>query len=552
MPGLVDILAEQYPDLVALVVSQSGGADLYRDNPVAYATERLKLTLTQDQRTILQSLVTWPNKTLVKAGHEVGKSLVAAVAVCWWFDTRTPSIVLTTAPTYKQVKDVLWKEVRRLRINAGLPDQFPGPKVPRLEASADHFAVGLTASDSSAFQGQHGPNVLIVIDEAVGVAKEIWDVAHTMAHCFLAIYNPTDTTSAAYQEECQSERPYTQLVMSQLDHPNVRGWTPEAKDWPLAIPNAVKPWEVDINIRAWCQPIKAEDRKGTDIEWPCGSGQFWRPGPLAEARILGRWPSQGTYGVWSDADWQLADRPLPSARSFERAATDSLLPPAGVLPRIGLDVAVFGDDWTQFHVRCGRVSLKHDGYNGRDTDHTIGVAVQLADEYAAWATARLDTGSKPIERKDIVIVVDVGGIGGDLPVRMRAQGLTVYPVNAGTPAAKPHEFPNKRSELWFAAAERARMGQLVVSGLPTDVRRKLKAQAMQPKWKLDAAGRRVVEPKEKTKAESGRSPDDMDALNLAYYEHASTYPEKGVPNPEQHSLEKRYHGEQRRSLFGGR
>jgi hypothetical protein len=33
---------------------------------------------------------------------------------------------------------------------------------------------------------------------------------------------------------------------------------------------------------------------------------------------------------------------------------------------------------------------------------------------------------------------------------------------------------------------------------------------------LDSTGRRVVESKERTKARLGRSPDDMDALNLAY------------------------------------
>jgi hypothetical protein len=43
-------------------------------------------------------------------------------------------------------------------------------------------------------------------------------------------------------------------------------------------------------------------------------------------------------------------------------------------------------------------------------------------------------------------------------------------------------------------------------------------QAMAPSWKLDNAGRRVVEPKAKTKQKIGRSPDDMDGLHLAYFE----------------------------------
>ncbi|HKV42544.1 MAG TPA: hypothetical protein VJX67_25305 [Blastocatellia bacterium] len=39
---------------------------------------------------------------------------------------------------------------------------------------------------------------------------------------------------------------------------------------------------------------------------------------------------------------------------------------------------------------------------------------------------------------------------------------------------------------------------------------------MTPKWALDSAGRRVIEKKEVTKKRIKRSPDDADALNLAY------------------------------------
>ena len=40
---------------------------------------------------------------------------------------------------------------------------------------------------------------------------------------------------------------------------------------------------------------------------------------------------------------------------------------------------------------------------------------------------------------------------------------------------------------------------------------------MAPTWKVDAQGRRVVEPKSDTKKRIQRSPDDADALNLAFY-----------------------------------
>jgi hypothetical protein len=77
-------------------------------------------------------------------------------------------------------------------------------------------------------------------------------------------------------------------------------------------------------------------------------------------------------------------------------------------------------------------------------------------------------------------------------------------------------YPNRRSELWFSVAERASENQLSLYKLDADTKREMRRQAMAPTWKLDSKGRRVVEPKDDTKKRIKRSPDDMDAMNLAY------------------------------------
>ncbi|HJZ91433.1 MAG TPA: hypothetical protein VKE40_11210 [Gemmataceae bacterium] len=73
------------------------------------------------------------------------------------------------------------------------------------------------------------------------------------------------------------------------------------------------------------------------------------------------------------------------------------------------------------------------------------------------------------------------------------------------------------SRPWFVTSEWARRGRLDGSRLDAETRDKLRRRAMAPTWKLDADGRRVVEPKDKIKTRLGRSPDGMDAMNLAYY-----------------------------------
>jgi hypothetical protein len=238
----------------------------YRNDPIGYAYDVLDIGLTEVQAEILQSLTEPPFKTLVKSGNSVGKSLTAAVAACWFYDCRIPSITITTAPRYTQVTDIIWKEIRRLRYAAGLGG-FTGPKIPRLEKSPEHYAYGTTANTSDAFQGHHGREVFVIFDEATAISGEIWEAAHSMANVFLAIYNPTDLTTPCYAEENQANRPYTIITMSQLDHPNVTGWlaNPHA---PLAVPHAVKPHEMELNLRAWSLPVAAEDRKSTDIQWP--------------------------------------------------------------------------------------------------------------------------------------------------------------------------------------------------------------------------------------------------------------------------------------------
>ncbi len=244
-----------------------------------------------------------------------------------------------------------------------------------------------------------------------------------------------------------------------------------------------------------------------------------RPGPVAESRWLGRWPSQGTYGVWSDADWQAA------------VALD-LAPPPGWLPEVGCDVARFGDDWTAIHVRVGPVSVHHEAANGWSTSETAGRLKQLCREWAAWWNERHPQHA-PVKPEDIPVKVDDDGVGGG--VVDQAGGFMFIAVSAASVSSRPDDYPNLRSHLWFDAAQRARMGRMSLARLPADVKHRLRQQVMAPVWKMDAAGRRVVEPKDKTKEKIGHSPDDADALNLCYHETAA-FRATAVSNPARREL----------------
>lgn len=458
----------------------------YGADPCSYASEVLKVVWWERQQHIAKLLLTPPYRVLVKASHEVGKTHLAGGLVNWWYDSFDPSLCLTTAPTDTGVRDLLWKEVRVQRRRAGLKG-FRGPQMPRLESSADHWAHGFTARDADAFQGRHECKVLVIFDEAVGVAPTFWEAAETMYTAWLAIFNPTDASSQAYIEE-RSGRWHV-VSMSGLDHPNIAA---ELARLPPPFPAALRLAKLQERLEKWCTPIAAEDKRSGDIEWPPSSGKYLRPGPIAEARVLARWPSQAVNSVWSDALWDAAEQkrgPIPR----------------GISPEIGCDVARFGDDFTEIHVRQGGVSLQHEAHNGWATSQTAARLKVLCNEYGAKAS---------VEPTRIKVKIDDDGVGGG--VTDQAGGYNFIPVSALSSPLDEDGYPNKRSELWFAVADLAAAGKLCLGRLPPEVRQELRRQAMAPTYTLDSRGRRVVEPKAETKKRLKRSPDGMDAMNLAY------------------------------------
>jgi hypothetical protein len=487
----------------------------YRGRPLDYVREVLRQRLWPAQEQILRLLFEPPYKVAAKSCHKVGKSFLAACLICYFYDCFAPSLTITTAPTKEAVCDQLWREVRILRAGAGLGG-FPGEAAPELWSAHDHWAKGLTAKSGEAFQGKHQLHMLFVIDEAVGVAPWVFDVMRSMfkpngTHHWLIIGNPTDTASQMYAEELNVNADggpaWSWVTMAAPDHPNLAA---ELRGEPPPFPSAVSLAQFEGWLADWCDPIVADEATATDLQWPpawyCAAhglaAQWYRPGPEMEARGLGRWPSSGTYGVWSDALWQ--------------AALSRLGPPLDV-PQVGCDVARYGEDYTEMHVRCGPCSLHHERHNGWGTDRTAGRLKELAGEWVEWHNGRLDPAAQKVRPQEVPVKVDDGGVGGG--VTDQRGDYDFRPVIAQSGPADGEKYPDCRSELWFVTAGRARQGRLDLSRLTRDTLRRLRQQAMAPTWKQDGSGRRAVESKADTKKRlSCGSPDGMDSVNLAYYE----------------------------------
>ena len=167
-------------------------------HPLRFATDVLGVDPWEKQREVLDAVMR-ERRVAVKSGNGLGKDFIAAVAVLWYLHCHDPAIVLSTAPTFRQVRHVLWRQIHRL--HRGAAGILGGTMLDtRWDLAEDRYALGLSADGADQFQGFHCPNVLVIVDEAEGVDEEIYEaidsVMTSQNPTLLLIGNPTSTSGA--------------------------------------------------------------------------------------------------------------------------------------------------------------------------------------------------------------------------------------------------------------------------------------------------------------------------------------------------------------------
>lgn len=509
-------------------------------NPVGYASEKLNVRWWDKQKEIAELLITPPYRVLVLSAHGVGKTHTLAGLLNWWYDTRDPGVVITTAPTHRDVVDLLWTEVRLQRMAAGMGG-FIGAKAPELRSSEDHYAKGFTASTGESFQGRHHKQMLFLMDEAVGIDQIFWETTKSMfqpdgSAGWVACFNPTDVSTQAHQEwliagEGYPKKGWHVVTMAARDHPNIAA---ELAGQPAPYPGAVTLAMLDGWVSDWCTRIDRGDvTPGYDFEWPPQSNRWHRPGPLFEARASGMWPSQADYSVWSNWLWNVCEKSIGVIK-------------LDTIPEIGCDVARFGSDFTSFFCHDNGVAIHHETHNGWSLDQTAGRLKQLCREMVEHTIKKNKDFAGTLKPERIPVKIDCDGLGAGV-VDM-AGGYNFIAVSGSM--VLDGDYRNMRSELWFAAAERAKEGRLHLGRLPKESLALLRQQAVSPVYKINARGQLEVEPKERTKIRLGRSPDDMDCLNLGVHPAAQWEVPPVIKEPPRPRLEPKEESRQKeRGLF---
>lgn len=480
--------------IAARGVADFGGVVSFtlQNRPLAFMRDALGERLWSAQKEIVRSV--WANpRTLVRACHGSGKTRTAAGVVIAFLLAWPGSVVITTAPTGRQVKSLLWAELRALYHGARFPlggDLAPSSAEWWISRPEKWFAFGFSTDDGDSFQGPHAEHVLAVIDEASGVDSSVWtaiDAILTSEHArLLAIGNPTDPASQFAKEHKLAGAHRIQI--SAYDTPNFSTFGIVEAD---LVSGA---WEAKIAGRPLPYPALITPA------WAADKARRWGvSSPLFVSRVGGEFPESS-----SDTLIPLAHVEAAMTREVPDATTPNVL---------AVDVARYGEDRTVIVHRLGRKLRRVGSWAKRGLMETVG-SVVLAVRATGATRVRIDDaglGGGVTDR--LLEIKKLGEDDGAL------RGVAIEPVNVGSAATRKDRV-NLRAELWWNLRELLdpELGDAIAleptteTGAPWE---EALSELASIKYENDSRGRILVESKEDMKARGLPSPDDGDAIMLA-------------------------------------
>lgn len=484
--GLAALQVAMEAELKARQHSRFAHFARWRHDPEGFIREGLLGFIWSKQREICQS-VRDNRRTAVKSCHDVGKSYIAS-RIAGWFGSCNDAgeaFVVTLAPTFHQVKAILWRELKKAHDAGSLPGTM---NLTEWKIGQELIAFGRSPADTdpTAIQGIHAPRVLVIGDEACGLSKEILDAADSLIanedSRILLIGNPDDPSSE-FANICKPGSGWNVIRINAFDSPNFTG---------EEVPDRLRPLLIS---QTW---VKEKAKK-----WGVDS-------PLYIAKVLGEFPEQAT-------DALIPISAVNAATTRFAAAKEAGFPPTKGSDRhdLGVDVARQGDDATVIYRAKGwRATCEH-RHHKRDLMELVGEIIRCC---------RRD---KPRRIK-----IDDTGMGGGVTDRLRQiqnsqdprdnearvaiEGVMIVPINVGeAPKGQiaDERFVNLRAELNWNM--RVILTEKPLELEPSD---DLESQVVQIKYTVPNGEIQIEKKADMKKRTKGKSPDDWDALVLAFAE----------------------------------
>jgi hypothetical protein len=444
----------------------------WRRSPLLFVNECIDVTPTDQQADLL---VRFPRntRTTVRSGHGTGKDASASWLILWFMATRAYPKVVCTAPTARQLADVLWSELSKWLRKSLLAEEFvlQKDKMFHKESPKEWWCRAVSPSvkaskeeQAETLAGFHGDHLLIVADEASGIPDPVFiplEGAMTQEdNRVLLIGNMTKNSGYFYDSHFHPElsKPWTQLHWNSKYSTNVKPEYPNYMATKYGLESSV------YRVRVEGEP------------------------PLEDETTL-----------------------IPLAWAIQCIGNETIV--SEDEPRyLGVDVARYGEDKSIILPRQGLRIHAWQQFQGMNTITLGGHVLETFREIEADG-----------------IATDVIGVGAGLTdwLQKRPGGhRVVFGVNVASSSSDRERYNRLRDELWLAMRDKCMNAQYwFPDNTPAEkeMSDELCNELASLTYDFDNQGAFKVESKRQAKLRGVASPNIADALALTEYFHTVAY-----------------------------
>ena len=398
-------------------------------------------------------------------GTGPGKTAFCAVAVLYFLSTRPFPKILCTAPTQPQLKRAMWPEIAKwMRHSGTLAKTFEWTQT-RVSMRGQHanewFAEAKTARPQAkqfsveSLQGLHAENMLIIVDEASGVADQVMNaidgcITTKGAHIILA-GNPV------------RRRGYFFNIISDKQQKIENGGTWRVHNVSVIGSKHVNQEKLDRNIRLYGK-----------------ESDYYR------VKVLGLPPLVDAQGL-------ISPEQIYEMHAREPVTTGQCV--------ISCDPARYGDDYSVIWVRKGWTFVERAEIYGKNGPEVAKIITDLFDKY------------DPDQ-----VCIDSIGIGSsvfdqvEINLQERECGDRVIAVEVGEKAINDSKFLNLRAELFWMLPTYVDRASIPINSDRLDEELPLFTYH----WNKTDTRIQILS-KDEIRAELKRSPNDADTFALSFY-----------------------------------
>jgi hypothetical protein len=408
--------------------------------------------------------------------RNTGKDAFAAWVILWFMTTRPYAKVVCTAPTNRQLADILWSELSKWLRKSALTDEFilQKDKMFHFSAPKEWWCRAVSPSvkaskedQAETLAGFHGDHLLIVVDEASGVPDPVFiplEGAMTQEdNIALMIGNMTQGSGYFYDSHF---------------HP--------------------------ILSKSW-ERLHWDSRNSSNVK--AGFVNYM-------AQKYGE--NSNVFAVRVKGDPPVEDETVVIPLSWGIQCVGNEVTVAEDEPKYGgVDVARFGDDVSILMPRQGLKIFPWETFRGMNTIDLAGFVGRFLEE----------------ENLEGVGIDEIGIGAGVVDWLMKhvKDARRVFGVNVSSKAIHPEQFSRLRDELWWRMREKC-MKKLYsfpdltveIGGTTLNLGHELANELSGPHYEFEG-GKIKVESKKRMKLRGIPSPNIADALGLTEYFHTTAH-----------------------------